>query len=77
MKSYYRLMLGKRSAFAAECFEGGFIGVDFQIDEDLSRKLTDDWRSFNKAYVPVFLAGRPDKSRVAAGLACGALWTLG
>jgi restriction system protein len=77
MKSYYRLMLGKRSAFAAECFEGGFIGVDFQIDEDLSRKFPDDWRSFNKAYVPVFLAGHPDKSRVAAGLACGALWTLG
>jgi restriction system protein len=77
MKSYYRLMLGKRSAFAAECFEGGFIGVDFQIDEDLSRKFPDDWRSFNKATVPVFLAGHPDKSRVAAGLACGALWTLG
>ena len=77
MKSYYRLMLGKRSAFAAECFEGGFIGVDFQIDEDLSRKFPDDWRSFNKAYVPVVLAGHPDKSRVAAGLACGALWTLG
>lgn len=77
MKNYYRLMLGKRSAFAAECFEGGFIGVDFQINEDLLRKFPDDWRSFNKAYVPVFLAGHPDKSRVAAGLACGALWTLG
>ncbi|MBL8572693.1 MAG: DUF1016 family protein [Hyphomicrobiaceae bacterium] len=77
MKSYYRLMLGKRSVFAAECFEGVFIGVDFQIDEDLSRKFPDDWRSFNKTYVPVFLTGHTDKSRVAAGLACGALWTLG
>ncbi|MBK9081157.1 MAG: DUF1016 family protein [Rhizobiales bacterium] len=77
MKSYYRLMLGKRSAFAAECFEGGFIGANFEINEDLSRKLTDDWRSFNKTFVPIYLAGHPDKSRVAAGLACGALWTIG
>ena len=66
MQSYYRLMLGKRSAFAAECFEGGFIGVDFQIDEDLSRKFPDDWRSFNKAYVPVFLAGHPAIEQWAA-----------
>lgn len=31
MKSYYRVMLGKKSAHAPECFAGGFIGTDFGI----------------------------------------------
>lgn len=77
MKSYYRIMLGKKSAFAAECFEGGFIGADFGITEDLTNKFPEEWRAFNKAYIPTYLAGRPGKSKVAAGLACGALWTIG
>lgn len=76
MRSYYRVMLGKKSAFAAECFEGAFIGVDFGITEDLTKKLPDEWRAFNKAFIPIYLIGRPAKSKVAAGLACGALWTM-
>ncbi|MBI5382971.1 MAG: hypothetical protein HZA31_13820 [Opitutae bacterium] len=31
MKSYYRVMLGKKSAHAPACFSGGFIGTDFGI----------------------------------------------
>src|SRR5256712_13725203 len=76
MKSYYRVMLGRKSAHAAECFAGGFIGTDFDIHEDLSRKLPDEWREFNKLFIPVFLKNRPDKTRISAGLACGALWTV-
>ena len=76
MKSYYRIMLGRKSAHAAECLAGGFIGTDFGIHEDLSRKLPDEWRAFNKQYIPVFLAKYPDKSKVTAGLACGAIWTV-
>jgi len=37
MKSYYRVMLGKKSAYAAECFAGGYIGVGFGINQDLSQ----------------------------------------
>ncbi|TPK84166.1 DUF91 domain-containing protein [Mesorhizobium sp. B2-4-13] len=77
MKSYYRIMLGRKSAFATECFAGGFIGADFGINEDLANKLTDEWRAFNKKFIPVYLAGHPGKSKVTAGLACGALWTIG
>ncbi len=55
---------------------GGFIGADFDIREDLTAKLPEDWRAFNKAYIPVFIAIHPDKSKVAAGLACGMLWTI-
>lgn len=76
MKNYYRVMLGRRSAFAEECFVGNFIGADFGIPEDLSQKLPDEWRAFNKQFISVFLAGHPEKTKIGAGLACGALWTV-
>lgn len=76
MKSYYRVMLGKGSVHAAECFAGNFIGADFGIDQDLSPKLTEQWRDFNHEFVPVYLAAHPGKSRIGAGLACGALWAV-
>ena len=76
MKSYHRVMLGRKSAHAAECLAGGFIGTDFDIHEDLSRKLPDEWREFNKLFIPVFLRNRPAKTKISAGLACGALWTV-
>ncbi len=76
MKSYYRLMLGKKSVYAPQCFEGGFIGVDFKIGQDLTGKLPESWRDFNREFIPVYLANHPDKTKVAAGLACGAIWTV-
>jgi len=76
MKNYYRVMLGRKSAFAEQCFAGSFIGADFGIAEDLSNKLPDEWRAFNKQFIHVFLAGHPDKTKIGAGLACGALWTV-
>jgi len=76
MKNYYRVMLGKKSAFAEHCFAGNFIGADFDIAEDLSHKLPDEWRAFNKQFIPVWLAAHPGKTKVSAGLACGALWTV-
>lgn len=76
MKNYYRVMLGRKSAFASECFKGGFIGADFGINEDLSRKLPEEWKDFNKQFIPVFLANEPGKTKIGAGLACGALWTV-
>lgn len=76
MRSYYRVMLGKRSSHAPECLGGGFIGAGFGIAEDLSRKLPEQWRDFNKQFIPVFLASHPEKTKIGAGLACGALWTV-
>jgi restriction system protein len=46
MKAYYRVMPGKKSAFAAECFAGGFIGADFEIAQDLSKQLPEEYRMF-------------------------------
>lgn len=76
MKTYYRVMLGQKSKCAQVCFEGNFIGADYDIHEDLSGKLPDAWRDFNHRYIPVYLANRPEKNKIAAGLACGMLWTL-
>jgi restriction system protein len=76
IRNYYRVMLGARSAYAGECFADGFFGADFGIDEDLTGLLPDQWRSFNAQFVPVFLKKNPAKSKIAAGLACGMLWTI-
>jgi restriction system protein len=76
MKSYYRVMLGRKSIHAPECLAGSFIGADFGIDQDLSNKLPDHWRDFNKEFIPVYLAQHPEKTKIGAGLACGALWTV-
>ncbi len=76
VKNYYRVMLGKKSMHAAECLSGNFIGTDFDIDQDLTNKLPEELRSFNKEFIPMYLAKCPDKTRIGAGLACGALWTV-
>jgi len=69
-------MLGGGSVHAEACFAGNFVGTDFGIHQDLAGRLPDEWRAFNKEFIPVFLKGHPDKTRIAAGLACGALWTV-
>jgi restriction system protein len=76
MKQYYRIMLGAKSAYADECFKGNFIGADFDIKQDLSKDLPDNWRDFNYKFIPVWQALNPGKSKIAAGLSCGALWTV-
>lgn len=76
MKSYYRIMLGSKSRFAEECHSGGFIGADFGIDMDLTNQLPDNWREFNLKFIPVWQQNNPGKSKVSAGLSCGALWTV-
>ncbi len=75
-KSYYRVMLGQKSAYAAECFAGNFIGTDFGINQDLTIRLPEEWRAFNQEFIPIYLATHPDKTKIGAGLACGALWTV-
>ena len=76
MKNYYRVMLGRKSIYAATGFESSVIGANFEIDQDLSLDLPDNWRVFNQKFIPIFLAGHPGKTKIGAGLACGALWTV-
>jgi restriction system protein len=76
MKNYYRIMLGRQSAYAEECYKGNFIAAGFLKDQDLTHHLPEKWRDFNKQFIPIYLEQHPDKSRIAAGLACGMLWTI-
>lgn len=69
--SYYRIMAGAKSVFAQEFLEGGFIAANWNIDQDLTHDLPDDWREFNHRFIPVYLKALPEKSKISAGLACG------
>jgi restriction system protein len=76
LKNYYRVMLGKGSMYADVCRQQGFIGAGFDINQDLKNSLPENWREFNKEFIPIFLEVNPSKSKIAAGLSCGALWTI-
>lgn len=69
-------MLGRRSIYAVEAHEGGYIGAGWLEDIDLMNKLPDSWREFNSKFIPLFLERNPDKTRISAGLACGMLYTI-
>ena len=79
MKNYYRIYLGKGNVYAQKGFEEGFIGLDFGFSMDLSSallKADGDWRKFNHLMIPEFLRQFPEKSKIAAGLACGITHTI-
>jgi len=76
MKRYYRLMLGKGSEYANNCFSGNFVGVYFGIDMDLTGRFHETWKDFNKEFIPIYLKNRPNKKKVAAGLACATVWVI-
>jgi len=76
MKRYFRIMLGAKSIYADECYKNNFIGAGFGINQDLSKSLPEHWREFNHQFIPVWLEKHPGKSKVAAGLSCGALWNV-
>ena len=69
-------MLGKQHKYFNECYDNKYVGVGFDIEIDLKNDLPDNWREFNKKYIPFYLKKNPDKSKVTAGLACGAVWTV-
>lgn len=69
-------MLGKKSIYANEAHKGNFIGAGWLEDINLTNKLSDDWREFNKKFIPIYLKKHSDKTKVSAGLACGMLYTI-
>ena len=76
-KSYYCVILGRGHKYANECYQGKFIGAHYDgFDFDLSDDLSEDWRDFNAKFRDTFLKHNPNKTNIAAGLACGALWTV-
>jgi restriction system protein len=77
MTRYYRIMLGKKSVHAAECFAGGYIGSGFGgITRDVGHELVEDFREFNRKFIPEMQAMHPDASKIALGLWGGFAWTI-
>lgn len=76
MKQYNRVMLGRAGHYADKCLKENFVGADFDVHQDLTGNLPENWREFNKKYVPIVMAEAPDKSKSSAGLSCGFLWTI-
>lgn len=76
IRNYYRIFAGAKSVYTQQCREQGFIGADWGIHQDLSSHLPDEWKTFNHQFIPIYLEANPEKSRVAAGLACGMLHTI-
>jgi restriction system protein len=76
MTRFYRVRLGSEMAFTDLARLEGFVGVDFGIKEDLTNQLPDNWRDFNKQFIPYLIALDSLKTRVGAGLNSGMTWTL-
>ena len=66
MRNYYRIMLGAKSIYAEQMHNEGYIGVGFFENKDLTGNLPDNWRDFNKSFIPKYLEENPEKSKVAA-----------
>lgn len=76
MTKYYRVRLGNEMAYADQALREGFVGVDFGIKLDLANKLPDNWRDFNKEFIPYLIGLDSQKTKVGAGLNAGMAWTL-
>lgn len=77
MSGYYMMRLGIQGSHVDQCIKDSYVGLDYGLSEDLAFKFPKDWRSFNQQYIPIWMSIHPEKSKIAAGLACAALWTLG
>ena len=73
---YMRLRTGVDHRWFDAFYVGNYVAVSFGLDIDLSDSLFENWRDFNKKFIPEILKRYPSKSRVAAGLNCGVIWTL-
>lgn len=77
MTACYLVRLGRQGAFVQDAVDHGYVGVDYNMVDDFTGKFPDEWTAFNKAYIPRYLQQNPGKTKVAAGLACGTIWTIG
>ena len=76
MKNYYQLRLGRKNVYAEECRAGGYVGVNFLIEQDLTGHLPDEWKAFNKNFIPIYVTKLASGSKISAGLGCGLVWTV-
>lgn len=69
-------MLGKGSSLAKECYEGKWFGGHWDFKDSLENQLPDDRKEFISVHKPTYMINNPNAKKVAAGLACGMLYTI-
>ena len=74
---FYRVRLGRNASYASEAFAHGYVGVDFDLDTDLTGQFGTEWQAFNKKWRPWLMERNSELSGVAAGLGCGQTWQVG
>ncbi len=57
----------KKSIFAKGYRDEGFIFGNFDIDQDLTNSLLENWRDFNREFIPIYLQQNPEKSKDLVG----------
>ncbi len=70
MANYYRIILGKKNAFAQQCLAEGFVGIDFDIP-DLSPWLTLGEDAFYDKVADSYQSQHPAASKIKTSLVCG------
>lgn len=76
MTKFYRVSLGKSGVNAAQAKAEGWVGTGWMSGIDLTGAFPDEWRDFNKKYIPVAMSEDGIQTKVGAGLACGMTWTV-
>lgn len=76
MRQYNRLMLGKGGKYVDECLKGGFIGVDFIREMDMTNTPYGDETAWRKQLIKDYLEMFPEKSKGTARNSIGFLWTV-
>lgn len=75
-RRYIRVSLGKGAKFAALGFSEGWIGTGWLESVDLTGNFHENWRDFNKEYIPLVMSEDGIATKVGAGLACGMTHTV-
>ena len=73
---YKRIRLGRASKYLSECLDGGFVGLDFDLNVDLTGRFPSTFQEFNAEFVPILVEQNPELSRVSAGLGCASIFFL-
>lgn len=73
---FFRVSLGKSALYLDDAIANDYIGTGWMNDVDLTGTFPDNWRDFNKVYVPHLVASGECGSNVAAGLASGMTWSV-
>ena len=66
-------MPGGKSAHLDDCLKGEFIGIDFDLKEELSDFINYEWEAFRKKFKPYYKSLNPEKSNGAIGLHAGSV----